>query len=414
MKTKPKNISLLLPLLLFLFLQFSCSKPNEPSKPPTPPPPPLPERQVFTIIIEEVSCTEAWLKVTVDSLPLPANIVLLCNNKLAEQFTITIKDTLLYIDSLLPKQTYNIKARSTTDTLLVSNTTTTNTMDTTSHNFTWQTFTFGQHSSSGLYDVAIIDENNIWAVGEIYMKDSLGNPDPSLYNLLKWDGTSWRPERVYFKNNQGQTFLALMKSIFTFDRNDIWIGLDQIIRWDRIKYYSIEIPNTIFHSWINKMWGSSNSDLYVVGDGGNIAHWDGTKWTKIESPKGTSRTDLHFYDIWGEYNKSKNDYDIYSVAAKRFDNFNKEIFKINKNNTAVLKCTDGIPYDIHGIWFKNKNAIIVGAGMLIKYNIETQSPWKAIYQPITNYYLQAIRGNDINDIFICGDFGELLHYNGKN
>jgi len=47
-------------------------------------------------------------------------------------------------------------------------------MDTTSHNFTWQTWTFGEHSSSRLYDVAIINENNIWAVGEIYMKDSLG------------------------------------------------------------------------------------------------------------------------------------------------------------------------------------------------------------------------------------------------
>ncbi len=62
-------------------------------------------------------------------------------------------------------------------------------MDTTSHNFTWQTFTFGEHSTSTLYDVAIIDENNIWAVGEIYMNDSLGNPDPIFITLLQWNGT---------------------------------------------------------------------------------------------------------------------------------------------------------------------------------------------------------------------------------
>ena len=48
-----------------------------------------------------------------------------------------------------------------------------NGQDTTSHNFTWETWTFGEHSSSVLNDVAIIDENNIWAVGEIYMNDSL-------------------------------------------------------------------------------------------------------------------------------------------------------------------------------------------------------------------------------------------------
>ncbi len=63
------------------------------------------------------------------------------------------------------------------------------TMDTTSHNFTWQTWTFGEHSSSTLYDVAIIDENNIWAVGEIYMNDSLGNPDPDAYNAVHWNGS---------------------------------------------------------------------------------------------------------------------------------------------------------------------------------------------------------------------------------
>jgi hypothetical protein len=47
-------------------------------------------------------------------------------------------------------------------------------IDTTSHNFNFQTWRFGEYSSSTLYDVAIIDENNIWAVGEIYLNDSTG------------------------------------------------------------------------------------------------------------------------------------------------------------------------------------------------------------------------------------------------
>ncbi len=48
------------------------------------------------------------------------------------------------------------------------------TMDTTSHNFTWQTFTFDKHSSSVLNEVAIIDENNIWAVGKDTKRDGFG------------------------------------------------------------------------------------------------------------------------------------------------------------------------------------------------------------------------------------------------
>lgn len=93
------------------------------------------------------------------------------------------KDTLLYIDSLLPNQTYKFKvvANTTDNPQPTTNELTVTTMDTTSHNFTWQTFTFGDAGagSSVLYDVAIINENDIWAVDEIYMNDSLGNPDPT-------------------------------------------------------------------------------------------------------------------------------------------------------------------------------------------------------------------------------------------
>jgi hypothetical protein len=46
------------------------------------------------------------------------------------------------------------------------------TMDTTSHNFTFTTWKFGTIGSSVLYDVAIVYENNIGAVGEIMIADT--------------------------------------------------------------------------------------------------------------------------------------------------------------------------------------------------------------------------------------------------
>ena len=73
-------------------------------------------------------------------------------------------------------------------------------MDTTSHNYTWQTFTFGGDAgSSSLNDVAIIDENNIWAVGEIYFKDSLGNRIRNLKCCIHWNGNKW--ELFKFRNS---------------------------------------------------------------------------------------------------------------------------------------------------------------------------------------------------------------------
>jgi hypothetical protein len=56
-------------------------------------------------------------------------------------------------------------------------------MDTTSHNFTFESWTFGTIGSSVLYDVAIINppaggeagETQIWAVGEIMIADTSQN-----------------------------------------------------------------------------------------------------------------------------------------------------------------------------------------------------------------------------------------------
>ena len=160
--------------------------------------------------------------------------------------------------------------------------------DTTSHNFTWQTFEFGQHSSSVLYDVAIIDENNIWAVGEIFMNDSLGNPDPTYYNAIHWDGIEWMPKRILYN---GGTWS--IKSVFAFSSNDIWFSA--FVRYLNGQFVELPIPGILMGWGVNKIWGSSSNDLYVVGNGGNIAHYNGSQWTKIESG-----TTLHLTDIYGD------------------------------------------------------------------------------------------------------------------
>jgi len=98
------------------------------------------------------------------------------------------------------------------------------TMDTTSHNFTRETFTFGEHSSSVLRDVAIIDENNIWAVGEIYMNDSLSQPDPRPYSAIHWDGITWTPIKVpYHDFGSTNKFPRPLKTILAFGEDSIYV-----------------------------------------------------------------------------------------------------------------------------------------------------------------------------------------------
>ena len=228
----------------------------------------------------------------------------------------------------------------------------------TSHNFTFEIFTFGQHCNSVIYDVAIINENNIWAVGEIYMNDSLGNPDPSLYNIIRWDGISWKPERIYYKDNQGQAFLAPLNTIFTFNENNIWLGSDIVFHWDGTTYKSIVIPDAVFNNWINKIWGSSSNDIYIVGNNGNIALYQNGTWTKIES-----NTTLPIRDIYGIKKQNNENFEILSVADSYGSNEGSKIISIVDNSAKTI-WNDGRPYGLVSIWFiPNRKYFAVGDGL---------------------------------------------------
>jgi hypothetical protein len=342
---------------------------------------------------EDVSCTEAWVKISANGLHLPNTIHIYKNDSLITALLLNTKDSLLYFDNLLPDKTYKIRAR-IKQYNQQSNELTFTTMDTTSHNFTWQTFSFGEVGSSTLYDVAIIDENNIWAVGEIYMNDSLGNPDPKFYNLIKWNGTEWKPERIYFTNSQGQSFLAPMKSIFAFSENDIWIGLDQLIHWDGSDYIEYELSDAIFQSWINKIWGTSSEDLYVVGNGGNIAHYDGKNWQKIES--GTS---LNIGDIFGVLD-GNGGYNKYCAAGgvMLIINHQNEATRINVEPNTFLS----------SIWGKSNRVIYTAGDGVVLYK---NNKWEKINRPDVKT-IYCIKGNNYNDVFGLSSTLLILHFNG--
>jgi hypothetical protein len=145
----------------------------------------------------------------------------------------------------LPNTTYKFDAVTYEDGKEVkSNPVTFTTLDTTSHNFTWQTFEFGQHSSSVLYDVAIIDENNIWAVGEIYMNDSLGNPDSKIYNAMHWNGNIWEPKRI--KTLFGGNLITVpLAGIIAFSATDIWMVGSSPIHGDGANWTMYDLRSTV-------------------------------------------------------------------------------------------------------------------------------------------------------------------------
>lgn len=388
---KIMNLKILLLLITATILQTNCT--TEPG-----------EETLLSLSVEEVSSTEAWIKLSKINTITPVNVSISRNEEEIFYFTLTKRDTVLYDEGLLPNKTYNYDASIKSNSRTTSVTATT--LDTTSHNFSWQTFTFGEHSSSYLNDVAIIDENNIWAVGAIYLKDSLGQPDQQPYSLAKWDGKKWELKKLFYNSN---SIITSIRGILVLNPNNIWLAAGSIFHWDGVSsqadlsFSRLTLPKP--DATIEKLWGSENF-IYGIGNAGTIVRYTNGNWQKIESG-----IDLPIQDIWGTYNEETDDYDIMCIASDKYYGGGPELFNI-KNNNIISQSIEGLSWSISSIWFKNRyKAYIVGDGVFVRDY--PNDKWANIINNITTYYMHSISGNGLNDIFIAGSQGDISHFNGS-
>ena len=397
--------------ILFISL-IGYKKPTEPTEPP---PPPILDEPTLRLELDDAHCTEVWIKFTNAKLKTPNTLILKQYNpnddSLIHTINLITQDTLLHIDSLLPNKTYRYKAEAiannkvyTTNELIVQ------TMDTTSHNFTFEMFTFGEEiGSSVLFDVAIINENNIWTVGDIWIKSDTSATGYIKYNAVHWNGTEWKLHRIMFYTICGQYNRTPYpaKAIFVFNENDIWIAMDgdQIARMNGTVQVSVEcLPYSFV---INKIWGTSSNNLYVVGNSGNILHYNGMRWRRIES-----HTTLNINDIWGDYNPKTNEWEILAVGGNILAGYENCVIQIHSNNSTKRLNTEGAEWPLRSTWFEaGGNYYIAGSGIYQKH-ILNDNIWKNDIFSITTYSTNRIRGIEINDIAATGGAGELLHFNG--
>ena len=403
----PASRFLLFSLLAFSFLLLNSCNTTEPGRQPG-----------ITLNFEDASSTEVWMKLNTNGLDLPAEVSVYKNNKLSKNINLTSKDSVIYQDNLLPNKTYTFRAAvKLGDLELQSKSITAATMDTTSHNFTWQTFTFGGvNGSSILRDVAIINENDIWAVGEIHTAatdqyDSNGvwvQP----YNAIHWNGNKWELKKIMFYIDQDQPSSGETSSpcqtCFVFSDSKLAISSNvQTAIFDANGNYQII---KMGFAWkdrftINSMWGTSSKDFYAVGNNGNIAHYNGSQWTKIESG---IETDIK--DIWGNTDKITGKKKVLCAVSNVITLGDNKILEIKEDNTIseVSWNTGDIDKRVNSIWFNNNNQIFTcGGGVFISKN---DGLWKK--QILPSIHTNKIRGNDKNDVFVAGDFGLVAHFNG--
>ncbi|NPV11234.1 MAG: glucosyl transferase [Ignavibacteria bacterium] len=394
-----KHINLVLFITFFFFTTLTCKK----SSPVNPD-----ENNKIIFTFEDASCTEAWFNLKINDLQFPVRVDLYKDNFLNKSLNVFgSTDTTFYIEDLLPKKKYEVyvKVKSNNGEELTSERINFETMDTTSHNFSWQSWEFGTIGSSTLYDVAIIDENDIWAVGEINIADTSIN-GYTTYNAVHWDGTKWELKRIYTYSKCSSIDYAPLRSIYAFASNKIVVTSGGGMWWfDGNRWIAECSINPLLTGAINKLWGSSSEDLYAVGNNGNIVHWDGVRWTRIESG-----TDLQFLDIYGASCPKTGELTILAVCTRN-NPLGKGIYKIAGNTSTEISYYP-IQWELWSVWFvPNRHYYVVGSGIYEKITL-SDSFWKNGPLDITHYATTCIRGNGLNDVFIVGAFGELLHFNG--
>jgi hypothetical protein len=373
----------------------------------------------INLSVEETGVTESWLKIEIDHPAAVKSVSLLRNDSTVTQFSAQ-KDTLLMDENLEPNRTYVYQV-----SLLLSGgekqksaKAETVTMDTTSHNFTWETFEFGGNSGrpSFLYDVAIINENNIWAVGKIHTAETdQWNEDSTEwikpYNAAHWDGDKWELKRIMFYTfcNQTDTSAYPARAVYNFGDKII------ISSGSQVTYIENEIQTNIecVPVSINAIWGTSSSDFYVVGYGGNIAHYNGTSWSKM-----VSGTDINLLDIDGTPDgKHLFTYGYDSQFPSR-----SIISEYDGQNWNTI-------YYFEGQYFPGSEGYghLDGIGILgdkVYITTEDSGLWKYNYItkksqlvpnskcPLNESAFKDVLINSRNDIFFPGAGFAYIHYNG--
>jgi hypothetical protein len=364
----------------------------------TPPEPPPPKPTTISLAAEDASCTEAWLKATTTETP--ATVRLLRDGQRVSNFRLLTFDSLLLDEGLLPKRTYNYQLQKLSADSSVAETSASvqlTTMDTTSHNFTWQIDTLGTNSSV-LYDVIISNDTLAYAVGEIFHRDSSENW--AFFNLAKWNGREWTLQRIYYRG----TNIIHANWILAFAENDIWIS--PYTHWNGSQWQEVPFDPVFSGVRTNKAWGTSSRDFYVVGDGGFIAHYNGSTWQRVESG-----TMIDLRDIYGAGG---------TVFASGWSNDQSQsiLLKYQNGSCTTIWMRMGArtePYGdiVSSVWTQTKS-LFVSSNYGGFETITFDSSLRTILRISLTSFPYRIRGNARNDVVIVGDYARISHYNGAD
>jgi len=397
-----KNIQI---ILIFSLLWFGCEKPIEPTIT-------SPQNTSISIEVVETGIIDATLQLTIeDSTADYWTYALVRNDSVIITETVIDTSQVLFTDTnLLPTTEYNYQAYWMDDSVKIdsSNLVSVFTGDTTSHNFTWEIDTLGNYGSY-LNDVQIVNENNIWVVGNI-VTDSME------YNMAHWDGIEWELMGLVSQDEQighpgSDPIIENISSntidlyaIQYFSDDDMWVtsyGLPQ--HWDGENWTLYHLQNAGLDVSVGQaIWASSPDNIYFVGHRGSIVHYDSSEFIQMESG-----TDLDLTDIWGI-----DENNIWVAGTVDAENSSIILKKDGYGWNKIYEDLETSDLWLQSIYTDNTDILYLAGGHRSIYNLNFHT---------INFFSHPaemgsfkVRGNNNHDIFYAGEYAEIIHFNGNN
>jgi hypothetical protein len=144
---------------------------------------------------------------------------------------------------------------------------------------------------------------------------------------------------------------------------------------------------------LSAVWGSSGTNVYAVGSTGAILRYTGT-WASV-----TSGTTASLFDVWGSSAT-----DIFAVGTSG-------TIVHSTNGTTFAPMVSGTTHDLRGVFGTSASDVyaVGDLGTILHYN---GTSWTSVVSG-TGTALNDVWASSATDVFVGGDFGTMLYFDGS-
>jgi hypothetical protein len=160
-----------------------------------------------------------------------------------------------------------------------------------------------------------------------------------------------------------------------------------------IRDWQISQPQT---NTLMGIWGSSETDVFAVGDNGTILHYDGKTWNHM-----ISGTNDDLRDVWGTSPS-----DVYAIGYEEGTILHYDGIEWNPMNS-------GTKTNLYNIWGSSSTDIYVSMvekGIILHYDGDKWHPVQIGAEELPH----NVWGTSENNVFVLSRDGTILRYDGKS